>query len=112
MAACDAKIMKNKFTEENRRKLKRDWVGKFPPDGSIEKVNTILLRNTIFYARNLLLQNQACEGDEFIKKNYFQPTFRFSQRILNLVIKYSQFTLPVDPEEPIKDLKKRQATLF
>lgn len=59
-----------------------------------------MLRNAIFYARNLLLQtDQDCEGDEFFKSNFFQPTFKFNQRILNLLTRYSELSLPVDPEK-------------
>ena len=57
-----------------------------------------MLRNAIFYARNLLLQStQKCEGDEFIKRDFFEPTFKFNQRILNLVVRYAELSHPVDP---------------
>ena len=53
--AKDRLILENRFMSENRRQLKRSYIGKYPPQDSIDKVNTILLRNAIFYARNLLL---------------------------------------------------------
>jgi len=67
-----------------------------PEQGKISELNTILLRNAVFYARNLLLQVQSCEGDEFIKKNFYQPTFKFSERILSFVLLYSRLNLPID----------------
>lgn len=83
-------------------------MGKYPPeDCKVEKVNTILLRNAIFYARNIMIQNQTCEGDEFIKKDFFQPTFKFSNKLLNLVIKYSQFNLPVDMNDPLNESNRK-----
>ena len=51
----DKLILPNKFMAENRKQLKRSFIGKFPPKGSIAKLNTILLRNAIFFARNLLV---------------------------------------------------------
>ena len=75
--------------EENKRQLKRNYIGKYPAKGSLAKVNTILLRNIVFFARNLLMQTQACEGDEFIKQDYYKPTFKFNSRILNLCVQYS-----------------------
>ena len=53
--AEDSKILENRFVMENKRRLKRQWVGKYPPPGSLAKINTILLRNATFYGRNLLL---------------------------------------------------------
>ena len=53
--AKDNLILPNCFMDENKRKLKRSFVGKFPPKGSLAKINTILLRNAVFFARNLLL---------------------------------------------------------
>ena len=55
--ARDNLILPNSFMDENKRNLKRSFVGKFPPKGSLAKINTILLRNAIFFARNLLLQS-------------------------------------------------------
>lgn len=46
----------------------------------------------------MLLQKQDCEGDEFIKRNFFKPTFKFNQDILDLVIDYSELSQPVHPE--------------
>ena len=71
MAAKDSLILDNKWRDENKRQLKRSYIGKYPPEGSIEKINTILLRNAVFYARSLLLLDQDCEGEEFVKRNYY-----------------------------------------
>ena len=72
---------------------------------SISKVNTILLRNAMFFARNLLLQTtQSCEGDEFIKKDFLVASFSFNPRILSLVINYAEFNHPVDREAMLKNL--------
>ena len=63
--------------------MKRQWVVKYPPSNKITKVNTILLRNCILFAHNLLLlAENTCDGDEFIKKSFFKPTYKFSERLL------------------------------
>ena len=79
LEAKDSHILPNKFMDENKRQLKRKYITKYPPKDSLMKVNTILLRNAVFYARNLLLQSSTeCEGDEFIKRDFYDPTFRFN----------------------------------
>jgi hypothetical protein len=50
-----SKILPNIYAEENKRSLKRIYVGKYPPKGTITPINTILLRNCIFYALNCIL---------------------------------------------------------
>ena len=72
------------FKAENMRQFKRSFVGKFPKPSLIQPVNTILLRNCIFFAWNHLLEiNNQCEGDEFIKHNFYQPTYKFSEKLLS-----------------------------
>jgi len=76
-------------TDEKKRQLKRIYVSRFPNKGTIQPINTILLRNCIFYAQNLLLADQNCEGDEFIKCNFYHPTYKFSETLLSQVVSYS-----------------------
>jgi len=77
------------FTHERKRKLKRQFVSKFPPAERVGEVNTILLRISIFFAYNLLLLNQDCEGTEFVKQDYYKGTYSFPPKLLHKVVAYS-----------------------
>ena len=42
------------YNKQGKRQLKRDCIGQVPGEQKMSKVNTILLRNALFYGQNLL----------------------------------------------------------
>lgn len=84
---------------DNRRKLKEKYCNIYPNDKEKKQLgltNIILLQNALFFAKNILHDiNELCEGDEYIKKNFYVPRFDFSPQIKELIIDYSQLSLPI-----------------
>lgn len=71
---------------ENKRKLKRKFWNRYPHEDKavqLGMINIKLLENSLFYVQNLLNDiNESCEGDEFIKKNFYIPRYEFSQKTI------------------------------
>lgn len=42
----------------------------------------------------MLLMDQSCEGDEFVKYSYFKPTYKFSDRLIYQIVEYSRSRPP------------------
>jgi hypothetical protein len=92
----DKRILSNCFQKERKRNLKRAYVGLFPENrDEVGDVNTILLRIAIFFAHNLLLLSQDCDGTEFIKHDFFKCTYSFPPKLLHKVVAYSHVNLPI-----------------
>ena len=99
-AACKSELSEVERADklhnlDSLKELKRKFVAQYPPKGSLSRINTILLRNCVFFAWNFLLNtDQSCEGDEFVKKNFYKPTYKFSERLLQQICEYSRSEPP------------------
>ena len=85
----------NAYNHELKRKLKRKFVGYFPPSEKVPVVNTILLRIAVFFAHNLLLLNQTGDGHEFVKHNFYKCSYNFPPKLLHKVVTYSKVKFPI-----------------
>eukprot|EP00347_Sterkiella_histriomuscorum_P009991 403339101 len=107
----DQGILDNIFKHQNKRDLKRQSMSILHNQEEQTKlgtVNLVLLQNAIFYAYNMIRDlSESCEGDEFIKKDFYKDRYEFQAKIVELMLQYSQLTLPITDISLVnKDLQK------
>ena len=95
----DSKIRDNIFKTQSKKAIKKKYFRTYPSDQELVemgRVNIVLLQNAIFYAKNVLNDiNETCEGDEYIKRNFYFPRFELSNRVKDYLYLYSTLSFPL-----------------